>query len=439
MPAQMAVLFIAIFTLIEWPQLETASKILALIAASLVALLLPLGFISSEQLLFMCSSVAFFAFFLMALHLLKEAALTSKSVYLTGQALLQQQPTRRYTLLTVASHLLGILMSMGAISLFATMIQRSLQEQSTELDANIRQIRQKRMMQAVLRGFCSIPLWAPTTVTITLLVTTMPNLQWLDILPYGLILTFAALIFGIALDHIQAPTHLNHLVPQLSNKLSDLRVCKSIFVVVINLVVLSAILLYSTQLSVISAVLVSASLTSCGWIFFQYKHQASISQALVLTKTRFSQKLFTQLPSQRSELVFFTSSVLIGQLLISQLNIAWFSQHLVAMELSAPLILIMASWLIVISSMLYINPIISVTFVAGTLWQTPMLTTMPITLALVLMVTWAAVIGSSPTSSSVRIGAKIANVSPIQLGLKWNGLYSLVLLILLDAYLLMFL
>jgi hypothetical protein len=81
---------------------------------------------------------------------------------------------------------------------------------------------------------------------------------------------------------------------------------------------------------------------------------------------------------------------------------------------------------------------ISVTLVAGALSQLPGVDNMPVTLALVMMVTWAVVIGSSPTTTSVRISAKITGISPFHMGIKWNGLYSALVLAALDIFIITF-
>jgi hypothetical protein len=383
----------------------------------------------------LCGSVAFFAFFLIALSLLKEAALTSSSVNLTGLALLQQQPIRRYALLTFASHLLGILMSIGAINLLGTMIQRSLHDNKDTVDARINSARQRRMMLAVMRGFCSVPLWAPTSVTITLLVTTIAQLQWIDIIPYGLYLTLALLLFGIWLDHAQAPKNLSHLVPTISNNLSDLKVSYPIAIVVITFAALSALLILTTPLRPIAAVLVSAPMVSAAWIFTQYHRENKTLSAVRSTLKRFSTDIFFRLALQRSEIVFFASSVLIGRLLLTVLNLDWFAQQIAHLNISAALILIMSSWIIFLAALLFINPMISVTLTAGALSQLPGVENMPVTIALVMMITWAMVIGCSPTTASVRIGAKITGISPMQMGIKWNGLYSAIVLLALDLFL----
>jgi hypothetical protein len=437
--AILAVIVLLLFTLVEWKDLELTAKVIAILAIGLTIVLLLLSQISFMQLGMLCGSVAFFTFFLIALGLLKEAALTSESVNLTGRALLQQKPVRRYALLTFTSHLLGILMSIGTINLLGTMIHRSLHNNRNTIDVRINSARQRRMMLAVLRGFCSIPLWAPTSVTITLLVTTIPNLQWIDIIPYGLYLTLTLLLFGIWLDHLQAPKHLQHLVPNISNNLSDLKVSYPIAIVVVMLAIVSGVLIFMTSLRPIAAVLVSAPIVSAAWIFAQYRRTQNKLNAIQLTVKRFTQDIFFKLPLQRSEIVFFAGSVLIGRLLLTVLDLDWFAQQLAHLDLSTAMILILSSWIIFIAALLFINPMISVTLVAGALSQLPNIENMPVTLALVMMVTWAVVIGSSPTTTSVRISAKITEISPFHMGVKWNGLYSALVLVALDACLIVLL
>jgi len=437
--AQLAIVVLILFSWIEWKHLELTSKIIALVAIGLTLLLLITAKISFNQLSMLSGSVAFFTFFLIALSLLKEAALTSLSVNLTGLALLQQQPIKRYALLTFASHFLGIIMSMGAINLLGTMIHRSLDDNKNAVDPRINSARQRRMMLAVMRGFCSVPLWAPTSVTITLLVTTIPELQWIDIIPYGLYLTVALLLFGIWLDHIQAPKYLRHLVPPISNNLSDLKVSYPIAIVVASLAAVSGLLILTTPLRPISAVLVSAPIVSMAWIFTQYHRQQNHVSAMQLTIKRFTTDIFFKLPLQRSEIVFFAGSVLIGRLLLAVLDLHWFAQQISAMHLSAALLLILSSWIIFIAAIVFINPMISVTLIAGALSQLPEVQNMPVTIALVMMVTWAVVIGISPTTTSVRIGAKISRISPYQMGFKWNGLYSVLVLLALDFFIIILL
>ncbi len=438
-PAILAVIVLLLFTLVEWRCLELTTKLVAMVAIGLTLVLLLFAKISFVQLGMLCSNVAFFAFFLIALGLLKEAALTSNSVNLTGRALLQQQPVRRYALLTFASHLLGILMSVGAINLLGTMIHRSLHDNKDTVDTRINNARQRRMMLAVVRGFCSIPLWAPTSVTMTLLVTTIPTLRWIDIIPYGLYLTLVVLLFGIWLDHVQAPKHLRHLVPAISNNLSDLKVSYPIVIVVITLTIISGLLIYMTSLRPIAAVLVSAPIVSTAWIFIQYHRKRNTLSAVQLTIRRFGKDIFFKLPLQRSEIIFFAGSVMIGRLLLTVLDIEWFVQQLAHLNISAALILISSSWIIFLAALLFINPMISVTLVAGALSQLPNLENIPVTIALVMMVTWTVVIGSSPTTTSVRISARLTGITPFQMGIRWNGFYSASMLLVLDLYLIVML
>ena len=139
---------------------------------------------------------------------------------------------------------------------------RSLHDTRSIVEVRINGARQCRLLLAVAPEFCSVPLWAPTSVTITLLVTTIPKLLWIYIMPYGLYLTLALLLFGTRLAHLQAPKHLRHLVPAISNNVSDLKVSYPIAIVVSTLAVISGLLIYVTTIRPIAADLVSAPIVS---------------------------------------------------------------------------------------------------------------------------------------------------------------------------------
>jgi hypothetical protein len=94
----------------------------------------------------------------------------------------------------------------------------------------------------------------------------------------------------------------------------------------------------------------------------------------------------------------------------------------------------LSSWLIFLAALLFVSPMISVTLMAGALSQLPSVAHMPVTIALVMMVTWAVVAGSSPSTTSVRISAKLTDISAFQMGLQWNGWYSVLVLLALDIF-----
>jgi len=432
--AVIAVIALIVFTVIEWQRFDLTAKSLASITAIFTLILSLSSQITLQELSVICNSVAFFSFLLIALGVLKDAALTSNSIRLTGLALLEQKPTRRYAMLTVTAHILGILMSLGSVNLLGTMVQQGLSHNSKAIDPRIEQARKRRMMMAVMRGFCSIPLWAPTSVTIALLVTTIPKLQWTDILPYGLYITLAMLLFGAWLDYIKAPKNLRHLVPAISSDLSDLKVSLPIGIVVITLAILSAALIVATPLRPISTVLISAPIVSAAWIFMQFHHRHNKTISAQLTVRRFQKQVFQRLPLQRSEILFFACSIAIGRLLLSVLDLDWIAVQLAYLNMSPTSILISASWTIVLCSFVFINPMISVTVMAGVLSQLPGVESMPVTIALVMMVTWTIVIGISPFTAVMRVGAKLIDVSPVQLGLEWNGWFSVIVLVVLDVF-----
>ena len=114
----------------------------------------------------------------------------------------------------------------------------------------------------------------------------------------------------------------------MSNNLSDLKVSCPIAIVVITLAIVSGLLITMTSLRPIAAVLVSAPIVSTAWIFIQYHRKRNTLSAVQLTIRRFGKDIFFKLPLQRSEIIFFAGSVLIGRLLLTVLDIEWFAQQL---------------------------------------------------------------------------------------------------------------
>ena len=110
---------------------------------------------------------AYFAGFILMMMLLREAAQTSASVLNVGAWITQQPPGRRFLANWSAGHLAGILMNFGAISLLAPLVQRGVRAAPIEnaKDERRAQIRERRQLSALIRGFAPVITWAPTTLT----------------------------------------------------------------------------------------------------------------------------------------------------------------------------------------------------------------------------------------------------------------------------------
>jgi len=80
------------------------------------------------------------------------------------------------------------------------------------------------------------------------------------------------------------------------------------------------------------------------------------------------------------------------------------------------------------------NPILAVTILGSLMPDLDALDVPGIAIAVGITGGWALTGGSSPfTATSVLIG-RIANVSPLDVGVRWNGLYTLVAAMLLSLY-----
>ncbi|WP_228277630.1 hypothetical protein, partial [Acinetobacter baumannii] len=85
---------------------------------------------------------------------------------------------------TWGGHLIGLLLSFGALTLLTTMIKQS----NTTTDARVHDIRERRMVTAVMRGFITMPLWSPTSIALIAILQSNPALHWIDVAPVGMAL-----------------------------------------------------------------------------------------------------------------------------------------------------------------------------------------------------------------------------------------------------------
>lgn len=143
------------------------------------------------------SAAAFLASVFVAVGFLGGIAARSRTILRCGAALVGQPPGRRYAALSVGGHALSILLNVGALTLLGTMIERAVAQ---EPDQRLRLIRQKRMLLALLRAFCAVVVWSPTSIGIAFVVSLLPGLEWGDIGAAGGAMAVVFLLLGWAVD-----------------------------------------------------------------------------------------------------------------------------------------------------------------------------------------------------------------------------------------------
>ncbi|PYC47535.1 hypothetical protein DI396_08775 [Litorivita pollutaquae] len=419
-----------LFFLREWRHLARMARILVMISLLGSGMLLLAEKIDLAVLGRAIDRAAFLAFFVTALSLLQSAGGRSPMIRNCGEALVEQPPGRRYTVLTIGGALFGVLLSLGTLSLLGSIIVSGVEGRRGSTEPRISEIRMQRMTLAMLRGFSTIPMWSPTTMTLAIILSGLPSLRWIDILPLGLAATVAFLVLGWITDRLTYPR------PSGANRTEGAPL--TTLLPLVGLVILIPGVAYVVAevlgLSMIAALLVTVPFISFGWIFIQMRG-AGDSHPMRASGTWIMRDVLPSLPSLRSEVGIFAGSAFIGILIPPLLNLDVIGSTVAQLGLSAGGVLVLSFWGIALALMVGINPIISATIAIEILPNLPGLALSELGIAHMVMMSWAVIIGLSPFSTSVRMSARVIGREAAEIGLRWNLRFSLVAGALLSLYL----
>ena len=417
-PSPVAGAAVLLFVVLQWPRISLTYRIFAILAPTLATGLWFAGMIDGVAVAAGLDRAAFFTFFLTSLAVLRESARSSPLVRRCGKVLVNQPPGRRYLLMSFGSHLFSVMLNIGALNVLGTMIRRAIRPSSDPETQRIGGIRQRRMLTATLRGFCGVPLWAPTSVTMLLVLSGIPDLTWEQYAPLGLLWTLLFILWGAILDRFSYPRPKTHRVS--GGGLGQL--VPLVFLVAL-IPGLAYVLAQITGLQLFSALLMCAPVIGLIWIWVQYRGlRTRVKGGLLLRRMRQSfPETFT---NQRNEVVLFTSSGFIGVILIPLIDPEAASAFLIQADIGNATLMVCISLIMLTFSFIGINAIITVTLMLGALQQIPDLDIPPLVQASVIAITWAVFAGASPFTASLRFISNFSGVSPLRFGIEWNGWFS---------------
>ena len=216
----------------------------------------------------------FLASFFSALAVLREAASTSRAMGKAGQFLAAQPPGRRYISLSFGTQIYALLLNFGSIHLLGTLALASGKE---EPDEEIRQIRTRRMLLAIQRGFISALPWSPMAFSTAMAVATIPGITWLQIAMPGMVTAVILLGTGWALDTIFKPK-LSSSASAPARVKSDLHWTVLLPLAALLVVILLPVLALQMLLGirVVGIVLLVVPVLSIAWLYIQVKDGAVV-------------------------------------------------------------------------------------------------------------------------------------------------------------------
>lgn len=422
-----------VFFVLQWRSVATIARATVVAAVLLMAFLWGSGRIGLETVEAAVGRAAFFTLFIISLDFLRHAAMTSETVLRSGAMIVRQPPGRRYLMLTIGGHLLGVLLNLGAVHVLGSLARRAIEEGS-EGAAGVREIRLRRMTTALLRGFATTTLWAPTSITVAVVLSTLPSFNWLSFLPGALATAACVLTLGWVLDRLTFPR--SRPQPPREPFLGVL--IRLLPLVMINVLLIGCTLLASTLLSVrlILGLILCVPLFGISWIVVQYS-PLGLNRAFTETQKRVRRHIVPSLVGLRSEIGILAASGSLSVLLVSQKDPATFAAAFAWLGLTNGAVLAVTAIVIFVIALIGINPIISVTVALEMLLALPGLEASSFKLALLGTIGWMLSTGFSPLSATVRLTARNVGRPAHVVGCVWNGTFTAALLAILCVVLLL--
>jgi len=424
---------LGLFILLEWSRIHKYIRLVPVGALILSIFLVQSNKIAIQTVGAAIDRAAFFAFFFTGFSILREAANSSALVQKCGFILMSQPPGRRYLFMTLGSHLLGILLNFGALNVLGVTILNQLKPESESQKKAIRKVRMRRMFTAVQRGIAAISMWSPVSFAMVLIFTDLPELNWSDYAPVGMVIGVLFLIWGAILDKLLHPN-----VSQSHQGAIKIAPFFNLLALLGTVPVMAILIVQFLPYNFLVSMILSSTLCGAGWMAFQSLYSSGLS-GFAEVKRRVLVDLPEVFTAQRNEISMVGFSAFIGILVVPLIDPVWVQNLLLQSGFDQTWLLICIGWVIVLGSFVGINPVVTVTILLGLVRVVPELSFPPVALIAVISISWTVMITVSPLAAAQMLTSRLSGTSVREIVIHWNGLFAISTMLAMDILLILLL
>lgn len=366
-------------------------------------------------------SLAFMALFF-AVAWLQVPAAQSPSLRAVRDAIFAQPPGRRFLFLSLGVHGLGAFLNLAGPALLSDMIAR-------QKDPETR----RRLSKALTQGFTSASSWSPFYVAVAVVMIAVPQVSWIQIAPYGLVLGAVMIATSFGLDRLtlqRGPEERPSSAPAgglpYGTKRRVVTVLLSLLVLVIGLVEVAGF-------SIPIALGIIAPPFAIVWQRFIVGPIPPVGGA----ERELVRRVVGGLANLRSEAIVFASANVFGVGVADWLGPDRVSAWLSGIGMSPDVGLIALMAVIVGCGFIGLHPVILV-ILAGEVLPPATLGVSPQAMALALLAVWGVSTVVSPFSATILYISRVSEVSAYTLAWRWNSAYGLVATVLLAGVVIAF-
>jgi hypothetical protein len=369
-------------------------------------------------------TAAYLASFLLLLGVLREAAQSSPAVRDCGEYLTGQPPGRRYLALHTGGHLLGLMLNFGVLSLLGPLIKRGVAAATARSgETHLAEIRERRQLSALLRGFAWIIAWSPTTITQALLLALLPGVEAHRLLLLGLAMSATALLVGWLEDRVRW-RHLRRAERAITALPAPRRALRRMAAVCVLLLAAVVLTKYALAIPTVPALMLSVPCFAFCWIVLQ-RLSGGFGQALGHGLERGREIVRHGFPVSSPEVLTLSCAGFIGSLAAALIPVEQVAA-LATWAAQAPLLLLVGiTAVVVLAAQLALSPIMFVVFLGSALAQAPLPGIDQTAIALALAGGWALSLTGSPFTAAVLILARVTGTAGTRVSWTWNGVFTM--------------
>ena len=414
---------------IGWRQIKLREVYLLAVCALLIGLSVLLGKPVLAHSLEGLTRSAYLASFVLLMALLREGAMTSRSVLEVGTFMTRQPASRRFVTLFAGGHFFAVLINLGALSLLAPIIQRGVRSalpDGAALD-DIAEVRERRQLSAVLRGFSWFLLWAPTAVTQAVMPTLMSGIDAARLIATGLALAVVMLGVSWLEDAVRWRGFRRKLkaegrLPLSADMALPARAVRNLGLVCAALFGCTLAFTAGFDVGIVTGVMLTSPIVVAIWVYVQLGGQAEARGSAA--SKRLAEITFVAIPGYFREAVFLGCAGFIGTMA---------AKLIPAGEVAAAIDLAnqpdwLVLWVLTVAVWVFgqvgLSPITMAVFLGSVVAELPSLP-VDITLAALAIAAGTAVCTTgAPFASGALMLARATGHSSFTLTWRWNGVYT---------------
>ena len=356
---------------------------------------------------------AFLMAFILLIGLMQQAAMTSEAILRCGTYLTKQRAGRRYFALFGGTHIMAQLFNLGVVSLLAPLIKRGTEDAGDARNP----LRERRQLNAMLRGFAWGVIWSPTAVAPLALAALLPDAKRGPWIAAGIAIAIVIMLVGYAEDRWQ--WRRNPPSPDIRPAFPA-KAYGHFTIVCLVLIFLTVTAMRLFDESVVFGLMVASPIIMVGWLLLQnWGAQGA-------TRERISEIARIHLPNAAPVAVTLACSGYVGRAAAALIPAAEWADALALETWPGWLFLLSLSVGVAALSQFALSPIMMAVFFGSLISAVPALPVDVTWAALAISCGWALSMTCSPFATVVLMAAGDTGHTGREMTWDWNWRFSLV-------------